>query len=427
MQTHKNMKVGVVGLGYVGLPLAVEFCKCGFEVYGVEKSEEKVKLLQEGKSYVIDVKDDAIKSCLKTGRFHVSISYEPLKEVQAISICVPTPVCETKDPDMSFVVEAAESVSKILQREQVVILESTVYPKATEELVAPILEKSGLKVGKDFYLVYSPERVDPGNKQYGIRDIPKIIGGVTPNCAKQAAEVYGKVFKQVILTEAKEAEMTKLLENTFRAINIALINEIALVAHKMGINIWNVIEAAKTKPFGFMAFYPGPGVGGHCIPVDPLYLSWKAKTYRAETGFIELADKVNSRMPIYVVDRVADLLNQQSKPIKGSKILILGVAYKRDVNDIRESPALDIIWLLLQKGAYVVYNDPYILAFDYHGQHWESQPLKAELLKTQDCVLIVTDHSTYDWNFIAQHAKLIFDTRNATKAVRDRCSHIHLL
>lgn len=419
--------IGVVGLGYVGLPLAVEFCKQGFDVYGVDTSSKKIKLLLEGKSYVVDINDETLRDCLKTGRFNVSTKYDHLTQAQAISICVPTPLRKTKDPDMSYVIAAAENIAKILQRGQVIILESTVYPGATEELVAPILEKSGFRVGKDFYLAFSPERIDPGNKQYHLKDIPKIIGGVTPACAEEAAKIYGKVFKQIILMQAKEAEMVKLLENTFRAVNIGLINELALVAHKMGINIWNVIEAAKTKPFGFMAFYPGPGLGGHCIPIDPFYLSWKAKAYRADTSFIELADKVNSQMPAYVVERVSDLLNQEGKPVKGSKILILGVAYKRDVNDIRESPALDIIGLLLKKGAEVTYNDPYVPEFDYLGKHWRSESLSGTLLQAQDCVVIVTDHSTYDWDFVAQHAKLIFDTRNATKDVRDKYKHIYLL
>ena len=423
----KNDVVGIVGLGYVGLPLAAEFCKQGFEVYGVDKSKEKIDLLRNGETYIGDVSEAALKECLNTGRFHVSTDYDTLTKVGAISVCVPTPLRKTKDPDMSYVIDAAESIAKILQRGQVVILESTVYPGATEELIAPILERSGLKAGEDFYLAFSPERVDPGNKQCGIRDIPKIVGGITEGCTERAVQVYSKVFSQVIPMKAKEAEMAKLVENTFRAVNIGLINELALVAHKMGINIWNVIEAAKTKPFGFMAFYPGPGLGGHCIPIDPFYLSWKAKTYQADTSFIELAGKVNSQMPVYVVERVADLLNQVGKPLKGSKILILGVAYKRDVNDIRESPALDILGLLSQKGAEVAYNDPYVPRLEYLNRKWQSQKLNEELLAAQDCVLIVTDHSDYDWKFIAQHAQLIFDTRNATKGRRDKHANIHLL
>ena len=424
---NKYKEVVIIGLGYVGLPLAVEFCKQGFDVYGVDKSPEKIRLLQNGETYIGDVDEETVKDCLKTDRFHVSTDYSVLTEVQAISICVPTPLRKTKDPDMSYVVDAAENVAKILQRGQLVILESTVYPGATEELIAPILEGSGLKVGRDFYLAFSPERVDPGNKQYGIRAIPKIVGGVTPECTGQALELYRQVFEQVIPMKAKEAEMAKLVENTFRAVNIGLINELALVAHKMGINIWNVIEAAKTKPFGYMPFYPGPGLGGHCIPIDPFYLSWKAKTYQADTSFIELAGKVNSQMPAHVVERVADLLNREGKPLNGSKILILGVAYKRDVNDIRESPALDILGLLRQKGAEVAYNDPHVPHLEYSNSEWESQELNEGLLAAQDCVLILTDHSDYDWEFIAQHAQLIFDARNATKGIRDKHTNIHLL
>lgn len=424
---RRNNTVGIVGLGYVGLPLAVEFCKQEFDVYGVDKSSEKIDLLQIGQTYIGDVSEAALKGCLETGRFHASTDYEVLAKVQAISVCVPTPLRKTKDPDMSYVMNATENIAKILQRGQVVILESTVYPGATEELIAPILEKNGLKVGKDFYLAFSPERVDPGNERYSITDIPKIIGGVTEECTKRAVELYKQIFEQVIPMDSKEAEMTKLVENTFRAVNIGLINELALVAYKMGINIWNVIEAAKTKPFGFTAFYPGPGLGGHCIPIDPFYLSWKAKTYQADTSFIELAGKVNSQMPVYVVERVADLLNQGGKPLKGSKILILGVAYKRDVNDIRESPALDIIGLLAKKGAKVSYNDPYVPSFAYLEQQWESQPLNEELLGEQDCVIIVADHSKYNWEFVVKHSKLIFDTRNATKEIRDQRENIELL
>ncbi|MFC2105529.1 nucleotide sugar dehydrogenase [Candidatus Bipolaricaulota bacterium] len=424
---NEKYAVGVVGLGYVGLPLAVAFCNQGLDVYGVDTSSEKIDLLRKGKTYIGDVSEAALKDCLETGRFHVSTDYDVLTNVQAISVCVPTPLRKTKDPDMSYVVDAAENISMILQRGQVVILESTVYPGATEELIAPILERSGLKVGKDFYLAFSPERVDPGNEQYGIREIPKVVGGCTDECTEKAVELYRRVFKQVIPMEAKEAEMAKLVENTFRAVNIGLINELAVVAHKMGINIWNVIEAAKTKPFGFTAFYPGPGLGGHCIPIDPFYLSWKAKTYQADTSFIELAGKVNNKMPLYVVERVADLLNQVGKPLKGSKILILGAAYKRDVNDIRESPALDIIGLFVKKGSKVSYNDPHVPSFTYLGQHWKSLSVNEGLLKEQDCVIIVTAHSDYNWEFIARQARLIFDTRNATRGIRGITENIHLL
>ena len=420
--------IGVIGLGYVGLPLAIEFCRRGFEVYGIDRSEERVKLLRQGKSYIGDVSDADVEACLTSGKFHISTDYALLSKAYAISICVPTPLRKTKDPDMSYVVDAAENLAKVLRPGQLIILESTVYPGATEELIAPILEKSGLKAGKDFYLAFSPERVDPGNRKYKLTDIPKVIGGINKESTEKAVEIYSQVFKQVVpLNSAREAEMAKLLENTFRAVNIGLINELALVAHKMGINIWNVIEAAKTKPFGFMAFYPGPGLGGHCIPIDPFYLSWKAKAYRADTSFIELADKVNSNMPVHVVERIADLLNQQGKPLRGSKILLLGVAYKQDVGDVRESPALDVMGLLLQKGAEVAYNDPYVPHLEHLGREWHSQKLTGELLAAQDCVVVLTDHSSYDWEFIARHANLIFDTRNAFKSFKSEFQHIHLL
>ena len=421
-------KVGVIGLGYVGLPLAIEFCKKGFSAIGIDKDPQKVELINQSRSYIGDVDEKFVREFVQKKQLRASTSYDDLKSVKGISICVPTPLRKTKDPDMSYVVDAAERIAKVLQRGQVIILESTVYPGATDELIVDILEKTGLKVGKDFYLAFSPERVDPGNKQFGIWAIPKVVGGVTPECTRQAAELYAKVFTQVMtLNSAREAEMAKLLENTFRAVNIGLINELALVAHKMGMNIWNVIEAAKTKPFGFMPFYPGPGLGGHCIPIDPFYLSWKAKTYRADTNFIELADKINSHMPDHVVERVTELLNAQGEPIKGSKILVMGVAYKRDVNDMRESPALDIMGLLSLRGADVSYNDPYVSSFEYLDRTWSSVALSEKLLQSQDCVVITTDHSSYDWEFIAKNSKLIFDSRNATKKVLDKYKHIHVL
>lgn len=421
-------KVGVIGLGYVGLPLAVEFCKKGFSAIGIDKDPKKVELINQGRSYIGDVDEKFVREFVQKKQLRASTSYDDLRSVKGISICVPTPLRKTKDPDMSYVVDAVESIAKVLQRGQVIILESTVYPGATDELIADILEKTGLKVGKDFYLAFSPERVDPGNKQFGIWDIPKVVGGVTPECTQRAAELYSKVFAQVMtLNSAREAEMAKLLENTFRAVNIGLINELALVAHKMGMNIWNVIEAAKTKPFGFMPFYPGPGLGGHCIPIDPFYLSWKAKAYRADTSFIELADRINSHMPDHVVERVTELLNAQGKPIKGSKILVLGVAYKRDVNDMRESPALDIMGLLSLRGAEVSYNDPHVPGFEYLDRNWASIELNEKLLQSQDCVVITTDHSNYDWEFIAKNSKLVFDSRNAMKKDRDKYKHIHVL
>jgi len=420
--------VGVIGLGYVGLPLAMEFCRCGFDVQGVDLAIERVALLAEGRSYIDDVSDAEVDEQVSAGRLHVSSDYSSLKDAQAVSVCVPTPLRKTKTPDMSYVVEAAKEVAGILKRGQLIVLESTVYPGATEELIAPLLQRSGLEVGKDFYLAFSPERVDPGNREFGLRDIPKVVGGVTPQCTQRAVELYREVFAEVIpLESTREAEMAKLLENTFRAVNIGLINELAVSAHKMGIDIWNVIAAAKSKPFGFMAFYPGPGLGAHCLPIDPMYLLWKAKHLGTATHFIEIADKVNTQMPAYVVERTAELLNRAGKPLKDSRILVLGVAYKANVNDVRESPALDVIELLEQRGAKVAYNDPHVPIVELEGRTLASQAVSGELLAAQDCVIVITGHSVYDWEFIAQNARLVFDTRNATFAIVDRYTNISRL
>lgn len=422
-----QLSVGVVGLGYVGLPLAMEFCRKGFHVYGVDSDADKVSLLTAGQSYVGDVADSAVRESIAAKQLEVSTSPAGLRNVSAISICVPTPLTKTKDPDMTFVVRAAETVAKILQPGQVVILESTVYPGATEELVAPILEKSGLRLDSGFFLAFSPERVDPGNRQYRLSEIPKVVGGVTEKSTQKAAELYGQVFTTVLRTSVKEAEMTKLLENTFRAVNIGLMNELALVTHKMGVNVWNVIDAAATKPFGFMPFYPGPGLGGHCIPIDPLYLTWKVRMFGTDIGFIELADRINSRMPEYIVDRIADLLNDQEKAVRGARIMLLGVAYKRDVADTRESPALDILGMLSRKGAIVSYSDPYVPHVEVLGQSFDSHALDGQLLSTFDCVVITTDHSAFDWQLVVDSAHAVLDTRNATKHVRGNHEHVRVL
>jgi len=417
-----------VGLGYVGLPLSMAFCEAGYRVIGVDVDQRKVDGIRQGCSPIEDVSDETLKQHLDSGAFAPSTAYEDLAEAHSISICVPTPLRKSKDPDMAYVVKAAESIVPSLQQGQVVILESTVYPGATEDLILPILSESGLKPGKDFYLAFSPERVDPGNRQYTIHQIPKVVGGVTPACTQKAVDVYQNVFEHVKpVQSAKEAELAKLLENTFRSINIGLINELALVAHKMGIDIWDVIDAAATKPFGFMPFYPGPGLGGHCIPVDPFYLSWKAKMVAAETGFIELAGRINGQMPHHVVDRIADILNRQAKAVKGAKVLILGMAYKRDVSDVRESPALDVLGLLHQRGAQVGYNDPHVPSVEYLEQTWRSLPLSEQALADQDCVVILTDHTAYDYAWIAQHSKRVFDTRNACKALRGSATNIEVL
>ena len=424
----KNGNFGVIGLGYVGLPLAMEFCRAGYRVIGVDVDQRRIDQLQAGKSYIGDIADSEVESAVNEGLFFPTTDYCSLGQVEAMSICVPTPLRKTREPDVSYVSEAAERISSILQRGQTVVLESTVYPGATEELVAPILEKSGLRAGDDFYLAFSPERVDPGDKKHPLSTIPKLVGGI--NCAStdRAVALYQTVFSTVIsLPSAKEAEMAKLLENTFRAVNIGLVNELAIMAHEMGIDFWQVVDAAATKPFGFMPFYPGPGWGGHCIPVDPFYLSWRARAHGLELGFIEHAGLINNRMPIHVVERVGNLLNEQRKCIRDAKIMVLGVAYKRDVADIRESPSLEILTLLHQKGACVTYHDPLVPSFSHHDREWRSQPLDAPTLQKQDCVVIVTDHSCFDYEFIIRHSKLIFDTRNATRAARNGHNNVEVL
>lgn len=419
--------VAVVGLGYVGLPLAVEFCERGFTVVGIDVDLTKIDALRRGQSYIGDVSSEAIARHVSESRLFPTADWVDVRQARAIILCVPTPLTKTKDPDMSYVVDAADRIARELRPHQLVILESTVYPGATEELVASVLERGGLRAGEDFALAFSPERIDPGSRTHKVADIPKIVGGITPESTREAAELYGRVFRHVIPMTAREAEMTKLLENTFRAVNIGLVNELTQVCHKMGINIWNVIDAAKTKPFGFMPFYPGPGLGGHCIPIDPTYLSWKAKAYHAETAFIDIADRVNSRMPDYVVERIGSLLNEHGTPLKGSRILLVGVAYKRDVADTRESPALDVLTLLTEKGCRVTYHDPHVPTLSHAGNSWTSAPLSAENLRSVDCVVITTDHTACDWDFVVRNAPLVFDTRNATRAIQGERSNVALL
>lgn len=420
---------GVIGLGYVGLPLAIQFTKAGYHVVGIDLDEKRIGELKAGKSYIGDISDADLASAVNEGLFIPTTDYGALRDVEAMSICVPTPLRKTREPDVSFVVSVAENIAEVIQKDQTVILESTVYPGATNDLVAPILgQPSGLKAGEDFYLAFSPERVDPGNGKYHIQDIPKLVGGINQASTDRAVEFYRNVFSTVLpLTSAKEAEMAKLLENTFRAVNIGLVNELATMAHGMGIDFWQVIDAAATKPFGFMPFYPGPGWGGHCIPVDPFYLSWTAKANGLETGFIDHAGHINDRMPDYVVQRVSDLLNDRSKCLKGAKILLMGVAYKRDVADLRESPALAIIEAFIKKGAEISYHDPFIPTFDYVEQTWHSQEVGAVNLKELDCVVIVTDHSDFDYKALVRDSRLIFDTRNATKDVRQGHPNVEVL
>ena len=414
----KTARPAVIGLGYVGLPLVVEFAKAGFNVIGIDIDKNKVDALNRGESYIGDVANREILQIHKAGRFIASIDYNILKEADTINICVPTPLRKTKDPDISYIIAATEEICKYLKEGQLIILESTTYPGTTEEVLLPMLEAKGFKVGKDIYLAFSPERVDPGNKKFNTKNMPKVVGGITPECTKMAQALYEQIIDKVIpVSSTRVAEMAKLLENTFRAVNIGLINEIAQMSNKMNIDVWEVIEAASTKPFGFMKFYPGPGIGGHCIPLDPLYLSWKSKLNGFNPRFIELASEVNSSMPEHVVSKIADALNENKKSISGSKILILGVAYKKGVGDVRESPALDIIKLLKNKGAEILYNDPYIPQLDFDGVNCASSDLSKELLASTDCAVIVTDHGMYNYDWIINNASLLVDTRNATRIV----------
>ncbi len=406
---------GVVGLGYVGLPLAMEFCQANVGVVGVDVDECRVRMLRDGGSYIGDVPADRVKAATDAGLFHATTDFAELRDAEAISICVPTPLGKSRDPDVSFIVSAAERLSDVLVRDQTVILESTVYPGATEEVIAPILERSGLKAGKDFSLAFSPERIDPGNGDVPLARIPKIVGGVNEESTARAAAVYRRVFDEVVTVgSTREAEMAKLLENTFRAVNIGLVNELAMMAHGMGIDIWKVIDAAATKPFGYMPFYPGPGWGGHCIPVDPFYLTWRARMDGYESGFIDHAGRINTRMPAYVVERISKLLNERGLPLKGARILMLGAAYKRDVGDVRESPALDVAKLLTGAGVDLQYHDPHVSRITLNGVSLHSRPLSAELLGEQDCVVILTDHGAVDYRAVCENSSLVFDTRNVT-------------
>jgi UDP-N-acetyl-D-glucosamine dehydrogenase len=420
---------GVIGMGYVGLPLAMEFCRAGYHVTGVDVDQGRIAQLQAGQSYIGDVPDADVESMVSEGLFCPTSEYAALADVEAMSICVPTPLRKTREPDVSYVVAVVERIAEILQQGQTVILESTVYPGATNDLVVPILERgSGLRAGEDFFLAFSPERVDPGNKNHRLPDITKLVGGINPVSTDQATQFYRNVFATVLpLSSAKEAEMAKLLENTFRAVNIGLVNELATMSHEMGIDFWQVIDAAATKPFGYMPFYPGPGWGGHCIPVDPFYLSWSARANGLETGFIDHAGHINDRMPDYVVQRVSKLLNQERKCLRDSNIFLLGVAYKRDVGDLRESPVLGIMTALERQGARIAYHDPYVPSFNYLGQEWKSQPLDTETLQRQDCVVIVTDHTCFDYEAVLRDGKLIFDTRNATRQLRNGHSNVEVL
>lgn len=418
---NKTAMVGVAGLGYVGLSLAVEFAKGGYQVLGVDISQERIAQILQGKSYIIDIKSEDTAHLVQSGRLKVSRSYDLLRDADTISICVPTPLRKTKDPDTSHIRLAIAEIKRIFHTPLLIVLESTTYPGTTRELIVNEIEQLGYKVGKDFYAAFSPERVDPGNPIFTTKNTPKVIGGETERCTEIARKLYDKVIEKVVVVNStEEAEMIKLLENTFRSVNIALVNEMTQMCDRMGIDIWNVIEGAKTKPFGFMPFYPGPGIGGHCIPLDPMYLSWKAKTYDFYNRFIELATDINGNMPHFVVRKLSLILNERKKPLNGSKILILGIAYKKDTYDIRESPGLEIYRLLKKEKCIVDFNDPYVRSFEEGGKTILSKKISAGMLKKYDCVVVSTDHTHYDHPFIAKHATLIFDTRNAFKGTKSK-------
>jgi UDP-N-acetyl-D-glucosamine dehydrogenase len=415
---RREATLSVIGLGYVGLPLAVEFAKEGYRVVGIDLDKEKVRLLNSGVSYIPDIPTEEVKPLVEKGLLCATDDYSAIRDVDAISICVPTPLRKTKDPDMSYVVAATEKIAEFCHPGLLIVLESTTYPGTTDELVIPTIVKNGFEVGKDVFICFSPERIDPGNQKYQVRNTPKIMGGATPACTEIAVALYSKAIDKVVpVSSTGAAEMVKLLENTFRSVNIGLVNEMAVMCDKLGVDVWEVIEAASTKPFGFMTFYPGPGLGGHCIPIDPLYLSWKLKTLNYNARFIELASEVNSQMPLYVVGKVVDALNSVRKSVNGSNVLILGTAYKRDINDIRESPALDVIKLLQERGADVSYHDPYIPDLRHEGLDLKSVDLTADALHNSDCVVIVTDHTVFDYNWVASEAPIIVDSRNALKKV----------
>jgi len=412
---NRTAQVGVVGLGYVGLPLAVEFAKAGFRVTGIEIDREKAASINAGRSYVQDVPSELMAPLVAAGKLRATSDVSAISELDTMNICVPTPLRKTKDPDMSYVAAACDAIAAYLRHGSLVILESTTYPGTTEEFVLPKLERPDRKVGRDFFLCFSPERVDPGNPVYQTANIPKVVGGITAECTRLGALLYAQAIETVVpVSSTQVAEMVKLLENTFRMINIGLVNELALMCDRMGINVWEVIDAAATKPFGFMPFYPGPGLGGHCIPIDPFYLSWKTKQAGVEARFIELAGYINGQMPLFVVEKIQNALNDRAKPLKGSHIHLLGMAYKKNIDDVRESPALDIALLLEKRGARVTYSDPFVPSVSLNARRLESAPME-EMVPQADCVVIVTDHSGVDYGYVARQARLVVDTRNALK------------
>jgi UDP-N-acetyl-D-glucosamine dehydrogenase len=419
---HKKAKVGIIGMGYVGLPLVLRFCEQGFRVLGFDVDNEKVASLKKGRSYIQTISSKRISQFVRGGQLDATDDFSRLRESDCILICVPTPLTEKMEPDLQYIERTAESIRKHLRKGQLVVLESTTYPGTTEELILPRLESTRLRVGKDFFLAYSPEREDPGNKDYSTGVIPKVVAGVTPSCKEAVVALYSEIIQKVIpVSSPRVAELTKLLENIYRSVNIALVNELKMLADRMDIDIWEVIAAASTKPFGFSPFYPGPGMGGHCIPIDPFYLSWKAREYDFTTRFIHLAGEINVHVHTYVVAKIQDALNQQGKSLKGAKVLILGVAYKKDVDDARESPALAIMELLQKKGAELLYHDPFIPelpTFRKYHFRLKSSPLTEKLLRRLDAAVVVTDHTQIDYRWIVKHAPLVIDTRNVTKGIK---------
>jgi UDP-N-acetyl-D-glucosamine dehydrogenase len=426
---NKTATLGVVGLGYVGLPLAVEKAKAGFKTIGFDVQDSKVEMVNRGENYIGDVVNEDLQSIVNSGLLSATIDFAEVAKADCVCICVPTPLDEHQQPDISYVQASAESIVPYMHKDMLIVLESTTYPGTTEELLKPILEKTGLKCGEDFYLAFSPERVDPGNLIYKTKNTPKVVGGITPTCTDVAAALYESILEAPIhrVSSPAIAEMEKILENTYRNINIGLVNELAILSNKMGINVWEVIDAAKSKPYGFQAFYPGPGLGGHCIPLDPYYLSWKAREYGFHTSMIESSMMVNDRMPEYCAERSSKILNRSKIAMNGSKILILGVAYKQDIDDFRESPSLKVIDELEKEGAEVIYYDPYVTEYRYNGQYKKGEEkLTANLIESVDLVIVTTAHSDVDYSFVQQHAKAIFDTKNAFKNVRNR-ENIELL
>lgn len=421
MIQERTARIGIIGLGYVGLPLAIHFGQKGFNVIGFDLDARKIDKILHGESYIKHIPADTIREMTNAKQFDVTIDFSRLSEADCILICVPTPLSDKMEPDLSYILETTKTIAENIRKGQLVVLESTTYPGTTEEVLLPRLESNDMKVGKDFFLAFSPEREDPGNKKFAATNIPKVVGGITSSCLEVATALYNAITRSVPVSSTQVAELTKLLENTFRSVNIALVNELKILAHKMGIDLFEVIDAAATKPFGYTPFYPGPGLGGHCIPIDPFYLAWKAKEYDFSTRFIQLAGEINVSMPYYVIEKTVEALNKNKKSLNGSRILVIGIAYKKDVDDDRESPGYAIMKMLLEKGAVVIYNDPWIPKLQATRKYdfkMESTPISPEVLAEMDAVIIITDHSAYDFAEIVKHSNLVIDTRNATKGVK---------